>query len=48
MSKWDLWYDSLPDHTKIYLKNQPIWFDRDLYKAFAVGMLIGFLVGVIV
>lgn len=44
-SKWDLWYDSLPEHTKIWMKNQPIWHDSDLYKACAFGAFIGFLIG---
>lgn len=44
-SKWDNWYDSLPSHTKEYLKNQPLWHDRDMAKAFAWGLFFGFLVG---
>ena len=44
-SKWDKWYDSLPDHTKRYLSNQPIWKDNEMYGAmfgaFVVGLLIG-------
>jgi hypothetical protein len=46
MSKFQTWYDSLPDHTKQYLKSQPIWHDRDLFKAFAFGIFIGIIVGV--
>ena len=45
MAKWDEWYDSLPLSTREYLKNQPLWHDRDLAKAFAVGLVIGFLIG---
>ena len=48
MSKYSEWYDSLPEHTKEYLKRQPIWHDRDLYKAAAVGAAIGFVVGLLV
>lgn len=48
MSKWSTWYDSLPAHTKEYLKNQPLWHDRDMFKAFAVGIVFGFLLGVII
>lgn len=47
-NKWDHWYDNLPEHTKTYLKNQPLWHDKDLYKAIAMGILIGFFIGVIV
>ena len=46
-TKWTDWYDSLPEHTKIYLKNQPIWYDRDMFKAFAFGVFIGLLIGVV-
>jgi len=31
-----------------YLKKQPIWHDKDLYKAMAIGAVIGFVVGVVV
>lgn len=47
-NKWELWYDSLPQHTKEYLKKQPVWHDRDMFKAFAVGVLVGLIVGVII
>ena len=47
MSKWDDWYDSLPEHTKIYLRNQPLWHDRDLFKAFAAGILLGCVIGLL-
>jgi hypothetical protein len=45
MSKWTAWYDSLPEHTRIYLKSQPVWHDSDLAKAFAIGAVIGCLLG---
>ena len=45
MSNWTKWYDSLPAHTREYLKHQPLWHDRDLAKAFAFGALIGFFIG---
>ena len=48
MSKLSDWYDSLPEHTKEYLKRQPVWNDRDLYKAAVIGAVIGFVVGIIV
>lgn len=45
MSKWTEWHDSLPEHTKEYLKTQPLWHDIDLAKAFVVGVLVGFFIG---
>jgi ElaB/YqjD/DUF883 family membrane-anchored ribosome-binding protein len=45
MSKWDQWYDSLPEHTKRYIADQPLWHDIDLAKAAAVGFVVGFLFG---
>ena len=47
MSKFQTWYDSLPDHTKQYLKSQPIWHDSDMWRAGIFGLVIGFLLGVI-
>jgi hypothetical protein len=41
----DRWIDSLPQHTKEYLKKQPLWHDLDLFKAAVVGMIIGFILG---
>jgi hypothetical protein len=46
MNKWTAWYDSLPAHTKEYLKTQAVWHDSDMFKAFAVGILIGVLIGI--
>jgi hypothetical protein len=48
MSKFQAWYDSLPEHTKIYLKSQPIWHDRDMAKALTLGMVIGLIIGVMI
>lgn len=48
MNKYDTWYNNLPDHTKEWLKKQPIWHDKDLYKALAIGAVVGFVVGLIV
>jgi hypothetical protein len=45
MNKWTSWYDSLPAHTKQYLKTQPLWHDIDMFKAFAVGILVGTVLG---
>ena len=39
MDKWTNWYDSLPEHTREYLKNQPLWHDIDLVKADVVGSI---------
>jgi hypothetical protein len=46
-SKWQLWYDAQPEHVKRWM-DQPraIWYDSDMWKAFAVGIFIGVLVGV--
>jgi hypothetical protein len=41
------WWDKLDPKTKNYLKLQPLWHDRDLYKAMAVGVCIGLVVGII-
>ena len=45
MSKWDTWYDSLPAHTKAYLKSQPLWHDIDLVKVFVLGLAVGCVIG---
>ncbi len=46
-NKWDAWWDSLPKHTKAYLKTQPVWHDRDMFKSLAVGILLGIIIGAI-
>lgn len=48
MSKWDQWYDSLPEHTKIWLKAQPVWHDRDVIKFVSIALVVGFFFGYIV
>lgn len=48
MSKLNDWYESLPEHTKVWLKNQPIYKEKDIHKALIVGAVIGFFIGVIV
>jgi hypothetical protein len=45
MNKWESWWDSLSPSTQAYLKTQPLWHDVDLFKAFALGALIGFFIG---
>ena len=47
MNKWNVWYDSLPNHTKEYLKSQPIWHDSDMWRAGLFGLVIGLIIGVI-
>jgi len=48
MSKWTKWYDSLPAHTKEYLKTQPLWHDKDVALFCSVAMVVGFFFGYIV
>ena len=45
--KWEAWWDSLPTSTKEYLQNQPVWHDRDMFKAFAIGIVVGLIIGAI-
>lgn len=45
MNKWDQWWDGLSPQMREYLNSQPVWHDRDLYKALAVGIIIGFTLG---
>ena len=47
MSKYQTWWDSLPKHTQEYLKSQPLWHDSDMFKAAAVGAVVGFLIGLL-
>ena len=47
MGKYQDWYDSLPESTKIYLRNQPVWHDRDMWKAGLVGFAFGIILGLI-
>ena len=46
-NKFNLWWDSLPAHTRDYLKAQPIWHTKDLCFfgaiAFVAGMGLGAL-----
>lgn len=46
-NKWEVWYDSLPAHTKEYLKKQAVWHDIDMFKAFAFGIVWGLLIGLL-
>jgi len=47
MSKYQAWWDSLSPQMQEYLKLQPVWHDRDLYKAVLYGVLIGFVIGLL-
>ena len=47
MNKWSQWYDSLPPNTKEYLKNQPLWHDRDIAKFVSIALVVGFVFGYI-
>jgi hypothetical protein len=46
-NKWTAWYNAQPDHIKSWI-DQPraIWYDSDMLKAFAVGILVGLIIGV--
>jgi hypothetical protein len=46
-NKWDRWYDSLPSHTKEYLKNAQIWTDKDVAKFVSIALVVGFFFGYI-
>jgi hypothetical protein len=48
MGKYQQWWDSLPKHTQQYLQSQPLWHDRDLFKALAAGVAIGFVLGALI
>jgi hypothetical protein len=42
------WIEMQPKHTQEWLKKQPLWHDKDMIKILILGMLIGFLIGIIV
>ena len=39
------WLEMQPKHTQEWLKKQPVWHDRDLWKFYFLGMGLGLLVG---
>lgn len=45
MSKYQAWWDSLSPQMQEYLKKQPVWHDKDMFKAVAYGIFIGVLIG---
>jgi len=47
MGNYQDWWNELHPHTKEYLKNQPIWHDRDLYKFCTITFIAGLIIGAI-
>ena len=45
MNKWEKWHDSLSPQMRAYLSKQPLWHDRDMYKAIGLGFVFGFVIG---
>lgn len=45
--QWKEWRELQDPKTLAYLENQPIWRDRDLFKAVLYGIAIGIIVGFI-
>jgi hypothetical protein len=45
MSKYQAWWDSLSPQMQEYLKKQPVWHDKDMFRAFVYGIIIGVIVG---
>jgi len=41
------WKRNLPEHTRIWLNNQPLWHDKDLFYAALVGCAVGIIIGLI-
>jgi hypothetical protein len=41
------WFEKQPKHTQEWLKKQAVWHDIDLFRFFAIGMLVGFLIGIV-
>jgi hypothetical protein len=46
-SPLEKWYDSLPEHTKAYLSNQPVWHDRDMFQVAVLFFVVGLVIGLI-
>ena len=45
VTKWQTWSEQQDPKTLAYLDNQPIWRNKDLYKAIAAGIIIGLIIG---
>jgi hypothetical protein len=45
MDKFTEWFFRQPKHIQDDLKqNHPVWFDRDMYTAFFLGIMMGIIV----
>ena len=47
MNKYDKWWNSLTPQMQEYLKRQPVWYDRDMWKAGLIGFVVGILLGLL-
>lgn len=45
MNKWKKWRENQDAKTLAYLDSQPIWRDKDLFKAVSLGIAIGIAIG---
>lgn len=41
------WLEQHPKNTQEWLKKQPIWHDKDMFKAVCFGITIGLIIGFI-
>lgn len=41
---YDKWYNSIPEHTRGWLENQPTWYDKDLILSFIAGFILGAII----
>jgi hypothetical protein len=46
--KFSNWYNSQSATTQAWLAKQAIWHDSDMFKAFTVGTMVGFVIGVMI
>jgi hypothetical protein len=42
------WLEKQPKHTQEWLKKQPLWHTADLFRFFAMGIFVGFLIGLVI
>jgi len=47
VNKYQAWWDSLSPQMKEYLKRQPVWHDRDMWKAGLIGFAFGIVIGLL-
>lgn len=46
MNKWEKWYQSQPQHIRDwYDQPRAVWYDSDMFKAFALGIVVGSILG---